>query len=231
MNTTPDNKNGDHMTKTIFYARVSTTEQNIDHQVTQARAMGFAIDHVLADHGVSGISTRLQDRPDGKRLYDMLRTGDTLVVRWIDRLGRNYTDVTEAIRHFMNQGIIIKTVINAMVFDGATTDPMKMALRDAMISFMAALGQAQAEATKIAQQAGIQAAKAKPHKYLGRKPTYDLHQLNMAQEMIQEGKGPSQIAKELGINRLTILRIKKDPAHAEMALHRWQHDPQAIRQT
>jgi putative DNA-invertase from lambdoid prophage Rac len=213
------------MTKTIFYARVSTTEQNINHQVTQARQMGFTIDHVLSDHGVSGISTRLQDRPEGKRLYDMLRTGDTLVVRWIDRLGRNYADVTEAIRHFMNQGVVIKTVINGMIFDGATTDPMKMALRDAMISFMAALGQAQAEATKIAQQAGIQAAKALPRKYLGRKPTYDHHQLKLAQEMILDGKGPSQISKELGINRLTILRIKKDPVHAEMALQRWTAEP------
>ena len=88
------------------------------------------------------------ERNQGKRLFDLLRRGDVLVVRWIDRLGRNYADVTEVIREFMKRGIIIRTVINGLVFDGATKDPMQMAVRDALISFMAALSQAQAEATK-----------------------------------------------------------------------------------
>jgi putative DNA-invertase from lambdoid prophage Rac len=70
--------------------------------------------------GVSGLSTRLAERPEGKRLFDMLRAGDTLVVRWVDRLGRNYTDVVDTIREFMRRGVIIKTVINGMTFDGST---------------------------------------------------------------------------------------------------------------
>jgi hypothetical protein len=78
---------------TILYARVSTADQNLDHQKTQAEGAGFVIDTVVADHGVSGISTTLAERPEGRRLNDMLRAGDTLVVRWVDRLGRNYQDV------------------------------------------------------------------------------------------------------------------------------------------
>src|SRR6056297_1574081 len=100
------------MPKTIFYARVSTADQMLDHQKAQAEAAGFEIDEVIADHGVSGVSTTLQERPEGKRLYDKLRHGDTLVVRWVDQLGRNYQDVTDAIRHFMRQGVVVKTVIN-----------------------------------------------------------------------------------------------------------------------
>jgi putative DNA-invertase from lambdoid prophage Rac len=42
---------------TIFYARVSTVDQNIEHQQAQAEAAGFKIDRVVADHGVSGVST------------------------------------------------------------------------------------------------------------------------------------------------------------------------------
>lgn len=61
-----------------------------------------------------------------------------LVVRWVDRLGRNYADVTEVIRQFMARGVVIKTVINKMTFDGATQDPMQKAVRDALIAFMAA---------------------------------------------------------------------------------------------
>ena len=59
------------------------------------------------------------------------------MVRWVDRLGRNYQDVTDTIRHFMRQGVIIKTVINGLTFDGATTDAMQEAVRDALIAFMA----------------------------------------------------------------------------------------------
>ena len=85
-------------------------------------------------------------------MFDMLRTGDTLVVRWVDRLGRNYTDVVDTIREFMRRGVIIKTVINGMTFDGSTAAPMQCAVRDALIAFMAATAQAQAEATKSVQR-------------------------------------------------------------------------------
>jgi DNA invertase Pin-like site-specific DNA recombinase len=68
-------------------------------------------------------------------------------------------------REFMKRGIIIRTIINGLVFDGATKDPMQMAVRDALISFMAALSQAQAEATKEAQRAGIEHAKARDDSY------------------------------------------------------------------
>jgi hypothetical protein len=88
--------------KTVLYCRVSTLDQNLEHQRVQAEQAGFKPDLILADHGVSGVSTRLCERPEGKRLFDVLREGDTLVVRWIDRLGRNYADVTDTIREFID---------------------------------------------------------------------------------------------------------------------------------
>ena len=107
-------------------------------------------------------------------MFDILREGDVLVVRWVDRLGRNYRDVTDTIRQFMRRGITIKTVINALVFDGSTKDPMQHAVRDALIAFMAASAQAQSEATKEAQRAGIACAQANDDgtKFRGRKPTF-----------------------------------------------------------
>ena len=69
------------MPKTVLYARVSTIEQNLEHQKKQAEAAGFKIDKVISDSGVSGISTKLADRPQGKRLFDLLGRGDTLVVQ------------------------------------------------------------------------------------------------------------------------------------------------------
>jgi DNA invertase Pin-like site-specific DNA recombinase len=67
--------------------------------------------------------------------------------------------VCETIRQFIGRGVIIRTVINNFTFDGVTTDPMQKAVRDALIGFMAATAQAQAEATKASQRAGIEHAK------------------------------------------------------------------------
>ncbi len=206
---------------TILYARVSTSEQNLDHQKVQAEAAGFTIDEVVADHGVSGISTKLSDRTEGKRLYDKLRSGDTLVVRWVDRLGRNYQDVTDTIRLFMRKGVVIRTVINNMTFDGATKDPMQEAVRDALIAFMAATAQAQAEATKEAQKAGIEAAKGDGTKYRGKKPSFTREALTLVQDMIATGAGTTQIANAAKLTRQTVLRIKGDPEAAEASLARW----------
>ena len=77
----------------------------------------------MADEGVSGIRIPLRERPKGR------------LVRWVDRLGRNYADVTEVIRQFMAKGVVVKTVINRMTFDGATQDPTQKAVRDALIAF------------------------------------------------------------------------------------------------
>jgi DNA invertase Pin-like site-specific DNA recombinase len=210
--------------RTILYARVSTKDQTLEHQRTQAEQAGFKIDEVVADHGVSGISTKLRDRPEGRRLADLLRNGDTLVVRWVDRLGRDYQDVSDTIRQFIRRGVVVRTVINGMVFDGSTTDPMQQAVRDALIGFMAALAQAQAEAAKEARQAGIAHAKALEdagRKYRGRKPSYTRLQFQQVQEMLSMGVGATGIARETGLSRQTVIRIAADPAGSEAALALW----------
>jgi putative DNA-invertase from lambdoid prophage Rac len=208
----------------VLYARVSTVEQTTEHQLTQAAQAGFKIDTVVADDGVSGVSTRLAERPEGRRLFDMLRAGDTLVVRWVDRLGRNYADVCDTIREFMRRGVVIQTVINGMTFDGSTRDPMQQAVRDALIAFMAATAEAQAEATKSAQRAGIDhKRRIEPKAYLGRKPSYTRQQLDRILSALSSTSTPSlsTIARLEGLTKQTIFRIKADPRAAEAALVEW----------
>lgn len=210
------------MSKTILYVRVSTTEQTSDHQLAHARKAGFQIDHVVTDHGTSGVTTKLAEREGGKRLFDMLREGDTLVVRWVDRLGRNYQDVTDTVREFINRGVRIKTVINNMDFDGTTTDPAQKAIRDALIGFMAAMAEAQAEANKEAQRAGIEHHKmTSPEKFKGRKPTFDRTSFEAVKALLAAGQGHSSIAKATGVNRNAVIRIAQNPAKAEAALAKW----------
>lgn len=210
------------MSKTFLYARVSTLDQTLDHQRTQAEAAGFVIDEVVEDKGQSGVTTKLLERDGGRRLRDKLRAGDTLVVRWVDRLGRDYRDVTDNIREFMRMGVTVRTVINNMTFDGATKDPMQQAVRDALIAFMAATAQAQAEATKEAQKAGIANTLAgEPEKYRGRRPSFDREKLQMVCNMLSQGAGATAIAAETGLTRQTVLRVRADPAAAEAALAKW----------
>jgi len=210
------------MPKTILYARVSTSEQNSDHQLEQACAAGFEIDEVVTDHGVSGVGTRLHERENGRRLFDLLRDGDTLVVRWIDRLGRNYADVTDTLREFLRRGVTVKTVINAMVFEAHPASPMDEAVRDALIGFMAAQAEAQAQATKEAQAAGIAHHKANsPEKFRGRKPRYDRGQFEQVLSLLAAGEGHTAVAKVTGVNRNAVIRIAQDRAKADASLRRW----------
>lgn len=210
------------MAKTVLYARVSTSEQNLSHQQTQAEKAGFQIDEVIEDEGISGVSVALIDREGGKRLFDILRDDDVLVVRWIDRLGRNYEDIQKNLRLFLDRGVTIKTVINSMVFDAKPKDAMSKAVRDAMLSFMSAMAEAQAVAIKEAQAAGIAAAKASgANKYRGRKPSFTINHLEQIQLMMAEGVGNNEMARRTGLSKFAVSRICKDMDAAYAKLEAW----------
>ena len=213
------------MTQTILYARVSTADQTTAHQLTQAEQAGFTIDKVIADEGVSGVSVPFAERDQARRLFDILRPDDVLLVRWVDRLGRDYDDVSETIRAFMTRGVVIRTLINDFTFDGSTTDPIQKAVRDSLIAFMAATAQAQAEATKAAQRAGIDHAKASDNaaqKYRGKKPSFDRVTFETVQTMLaQNAHTVSAIARESCLSRQAVLRIRDTPEAADAALRRW----------
>lgn len=98
---------------------------------------------------------------------------------------------------------------------------MQQAVRDALIGFMAATAQAQAEATKEAQRAGIDYAKAKGDGYRGRKPSYTRDQMAAVRDMLAQSAGIAAIAKATGLSRQAVYRIKDDPAAAEAALATW----------
>ena len=213
------------MSKTVLYIRTSTSEQTIEHQYEQAVQAGFTIDDTVKDEGVSGVQIPLEERDNGKRLFDLLRDDDVLVVRWVDRLGRNYDDIQKNIRLFLDRGVTIKTVINGMIFDAKPKDAMAKAVRDAMLSFMSALAEAQAVAMKEAQAAGIAHAKANNDKtYRGRKPSYTEKQVHQIMELFDGGTGVNQIARDIGLNKFAVSRITRNPAEALAKLDKWKKE-------
>ena len=121
----------------------------------------------------------------------------------------------------MRRGVIVRTVINNLTFDGATKDPMQQAVRDALIGFMAATAQAQAEATKEAQKAGIEHARSREEAYRGRKPSFSRDQFDAVRGALSKGSGVSEIAAATGLTRQTVYRIRDNAVEAEAALARW----------
>ena len=118
-----------------------------------------------------------------------------------------------------------RTVINGLTFDGATKDPMQKAVRDALIAFMAATAEAQAEATREAQRAGIAHAKGRQ----SRKAIAGASRLSIASALDararharsagQSVRAPSR--KRRASSRQTVYRIKDNPAKAEGLLVQW----------
>lgn len=116
----------------------------------------------------------------------------------------------------------VRTVINNMTFDGSTNDPMQKAVRDAMISFMAASAQAQAEATKLAAIAGhAHRKKIDPIAYKGRRPSYNLEKVKVVMALLEEGKGVNEVGRQTGLSKFTVSRIKSDTANALKAASKW----------
>ena len=73
------------------YARVSTKEQNEERQLIALTAFGVAADAIFVDKQSGKNFERMQYR----KLIRKLKDGDTLVVKSIDRLGRNYQEILE----------------------------------------------------------------------------------------------------------------------------------------
>ena len=77
--------------KTYGYARVSSRDQNLDRQTDALARFGIAGSRVFADRA----SGRDFERPEYRRMLEALRPGDTVVVKSIDRFGRNYEEILE----------------------------------------------------------------------------------------------------------------------------------------
>lgn len=208
--------------RTILYLRRSSAEEPTDVQLQAAQGAGLVIDQVVEDHDPSALTAPLQACEGGRRLLDVLQDGDVLAVRWLDRLGRNYSDIQGNMRLLLRRGITIKTVIGGMTFAARPHDTTTLAIQDALLEFMSAMANAQAITHKQAQAAGIAQAKANnPSAYKGRKPSYSRRHVDQIRQMAKEGIGVNEMARRLGLSKFLVSRINKNTMAAYEALERW----------
>ena len=99
------------------YARVSSKDQNLNRQLDALSAVGVSEESVFVDH----LSGRNFDRPGYRSLVERLQPGDVLVVKSIDRLGRNYDEILGQWRLLTKQRSIDIVVLDMPLLDTRST--------------------------------------------------------------------------------------------------------------
>ena len=93
--------------RTYYYARVSSTEQNLDRQLEAFKNMGADNRDIITDKA----SGKNLERAGYQALKStILRKGDTLVVKSLDRLSRNKADIKNELEYFNSAGIRLKVL-------------------------------------------------------------------------------------------------------------------------
>ena len=93
--------------RTYYYARVSSKEQNLDRQISAFKALGATDREIITDKE----SGKNLDRAGYQALKNtILRKGDTLVIKSLDRLSRNKTDIHNELQYFKDNEIRLKVI-------------------------------------------------------------------------------------------------------------------------
>ena len=156
--TGPDGPGGG--TASVYgYARVSSRDQNLDRQLDALAAFGVESGNVFADKA----SGRDFDRPEWRRLMGALRAGDVLVVKSIDRLGRDYEEIIEQWRRVTKERGVAVVVLDMPLLDTrARPDSVTGTfIADLVLQLLSYVAQVERENIKQRQAEGIAAAKAR----------------------------------------------------------------------
>lgn len=179
----------------IGYARVSTTDQDLDTQINKLKAEGC---EVVRSEKVSGASR--DGRNELATVLDFLRPGDELVVTRLDRLGRSTRDVLNLIHECEQKGAVV-TVLDPHVSTRGEMGHL-------VLTVLGMVAQMERRFIKERQRDGIEQAK-REGVYRGGKRRLDRARV---QELHQAGKGPAAIASQLGCSRMQVYRILNDAA-------------------
>lgn len=176
------------------YARVSTSQQSLDIQIKALKEAGVATSRIFTDKA-SGSHTN-------RKGLDLVRTkveaGDVILVKKLDRLGRNTADMIQLIKAFDAQGVAVR-----FIDDGISTDGE---MGKMVITILSAVAQAERQRILERTNEGRQDAKLNGIKF-GRKRTIDRTQI---EKMCSQGLGATEIARQMKIARSTVYKIMSE---------------------
>ncbi len=143
---------------TYGYIRVSTKEQNEDRQLAAMREFGVEDSRIVLDKQ----SGKDFNRPGYRRLIQKLKAGDTLVIKSIDRLGRNYEEILEQWRLLTKEKQIAIAVLDMPLLDTRQgRDLTGVLIADIVLQLLSYVAQTERELNRQRQAEGIAAAKAR----------------------------------------------------------------------
>lgn len=186
------------------YIRVSTKEQNIERQIMALEPYNIPKKNIYCDYQ----SGKDFERPEYKKMMKKLRKGDLLIIKSIDRLGRNYNEILlqwQYITKEIGADILVldMELLDTRVKDGNLTGTL---IADLVLQIFAYV--AETERTFIHQRQAEWIAAAKAHgKKLGRKPLVMPDEFEQIYEKWVSGElSIRQCAEKLGISHSTFYR-------------------------
>lgn len=183
------------MSELLGYARVSTGHQSNDAQVDGLLKAGVSEDRLYVDK-LTGTSRR-EDRPGLAELLKFARPGDVIVVKGVDRLGRNAAEVMLTIRDLLDRDIVIRTLREGV--DSSTpTGRMVMGIMASLAELELELQRERVAASKAARK-----SRGQP---IGRPKALSREQVEMAESLRAGGHSIPSIAQQLGVSRATLYR-------------------------
>ena len=151
---------------TYGYIRVSTKDQNEDRQRIALMDAGVPGKNIILDKQ----SGKDFNRPGYLRLCKKVKPGDTLFVKSIDRLGRNYNEILEQWRYLTKDKRIAIVVLDMPLLDTRKgRDLTGELISDIVLQLLSYVAQTEREFIRQRQAEGIAAAKARGVRF-GRKP-------------------------------------------------------------
>ncbi|MCD8331404.1 MAG: recombinase family protein [Oscillospiraceae bacterium] len=192
------------MNTTYGYVRVSTKDQNEDRQIIAMHEFGVEDKYILVDK----LSGKDFNRPAYQQMIRTIEPGDTLVLKSIDRLGRDYEEIIDQWRVITKDRQTAIVVLDMPLLDTRQKgkDLTGVFISDLVLQILSYVAQTEREFTHQRQREGIAAAKAKGVQF-GRPSKertdyfYQLKGMYEAQEI-----SARVAAKLLGIHHKTFLR-------------------------
>lgn len=188
------------------YARVSTREQNTDRQLEALTKFGVPEQNIIVDKA-SGKDTEREGYQYLKR--QILRNGDTLVIKELDRLSRNKSDIKRELEVFKEMGVRVK------ILDLPTTltdfPPAQLWVQEMvtsiLIEVLASIAEAERLKIRARQREGIEAAKRRNVRF-GRPPATLPENWREVMAAVQRGEmRPVDAMRELGVSHSRFYRL------------------------
>ena len=185
------------------YARISTREQNEERQLIALREFGLNDGQIILDKQ----SGKDFDRRGYRRLLRKLKDGDTLVIKSIDRLGRNYEEILEQWRIITkDKGAAIVVLDMPLLDTRRNRDLTGTLIADIVLQLLSYVAQTEREFIRQRQAEGIAVAKAQGVRF-GRPPLAQPKEFPAVhQAWLKKEISAREAARRLSVTHKTFLR-------------------------